>query len=92
MNKKRHHSDAHSTVELAIFNVGDVVCALKSIEVQEIIRIQEITVVHHAPEFICGVINLRGQIVTTIDMRRKFSIAPVESMDSMRIVIVKMGE
>jgi purine-binding chemotaxis protein CheW len=89
----KHHAGAGSdNVELAIFNVSDLTCALKSIEVQEIIRVQEITDVHHAPDFVSGVINLRGQIVTIIDMRKKFSCPPGQNLENMRIVIMKMGE
>ncbi len=84
--------DSDSILELAIFNVGSLVCALRSIEVQEIMRGQEITVVHHAPEFVSGVINLRGQTVTIIDMRKKFGYPPGQAIESMRIVIVKMHE
>jgi purine-binding chemotaxis protein CheW len=90
--QSKHGAADSESLELAIFNVGDLACALKSIEVQEIMRVQEITTVHHAPEFVCGVINLRGQIVTIIDMRRKFGYSQGQSLESMRIVIVKMGE
>ena len=93
MKKHRVHlGETGSSVELAIFNVGDITCALKSIEVQEIIKFQEITVVHHAPDYVRGVINLRGQIVTIIDMRKKFNMDRVDISASMRIVIVKFGE
>lgn len=81
-----------TAVELAIFSVGDLVCGLRSIEVQEIIKFQEITVVHHAPDYVKGVINLRGQIVTIIDMRSKFNMDLIDAASSMRIVIVKYGE
>lgn len=92
--KKKNKLDKHSVVELAIFNVGDIVCALKSIEVQEIIKNQEITMVHHAPEYVKGVINLRGQIVTIISMHKKFNldIPPGSKNTDAQIVIVKMGE
>ncbi len=89
---KMMFGEAGSSVELAIFNVGDLVCALRSIEVQEIIKFQEITLVHHAPDYVKGVINLRGQIVTIIDMRSKFNMDPLDASTSMRIVIVKYGE
>ena len=83
--------DWRTTTELAIFHVGDVTCALQSIEVQEIIKNQEITVVHHAPEYVRGVINLRGQIVTIISMHKKFNIDTAET-SAMQIVVVKKGE
>lgn len=85
--------DWRSTTELAIFHVGDITCALQSIEVQEIIKNQEITVVHHAPDYVKGVINLRGQIVTIISMHKKFNLDTENSAtNEMQIVVVKKGE
>ncbi|OGV55580.1 MAG: hypothetical protein A2017_14580 [Lentisphaerae bacterium GWF2_44_16] len=90
----KHNIDKHSKMELAIFNVGKIICALKSIEVQEIIKNQEITTVHHAPDYVRGVINLRGQIVTIISMRKKFKMnnQGKSASSEQQIVIVKMGE
>ena len=90
--QNKHMASDSDSVELAIFNVADLVCALRSIEVQEIIRVQEITPVHHAPEFVSGVINLRGQIVSIIDMRKKFGCQQDPNRENTRIVIVKMHE
>ena len=93
-SNNKHNIDKHSKMELAIFNVGKIVCALKSIEVQEIIKNQEITTVHHAPDYVRGVINLRGQIVTIISMRKKFKMGHQgkNTNSEQQIVIVKMGE
>jgi purine-binding chemotaxis protein CheW len=44
---------------------------LDVLQVQEIIRYQEMTRVPLAPKVVCGLINLRGQIVTAIDLRRR---------------------
>jgi purine-binding chemotaxis protein CheW len=92
--KNRHISKTGlaATAELAIFHVGDMTCALKSIEVQEIIKGQEITKVHHAPAYVKGVINLRGQIVTIISMRKKFNFSQPDNIEAAQIVIVKMGD
>lgn len=93
-SNNKHNIDKHSKMELAIFNVGKIICALKSIEVQEIIKNQEITTVHHAPDYVRGVINLRGQIVTIISMRKKFKMGNQgkNTNSEQQIVIVKMGE
>ncbi|MGN6543443.1 MAG: chemotaxis protein CheW [Aureliella sp.] len=44
--------------------------------VQEVIRYQEMTEVPLAPEAVCGLINLRGQIVTAIDLRTRLGLPP----------------
>jgi len=48
-------------------------------DVREIIRMQEVTRVPRAPDSVEGVINLRGQIVPIIDLRRRLGMSPKES-------------
>jgi len=56
------------TVLLATFFVRDALCALDASGVQEVIRVESVTVVRHAPEEVAGVMNLRGKIVTLLDL------------------------
>ncbi len=61
--------------------------------VQEIIRVGEITQVPRAPDFIKGVINLRGRIIPVVDLKRKLGLGEVsESARTSRIVVVKVKE
>jgi len=60
--------------------------------VQEIIRVSEITQVPRAPEFIKGVINLRGRIIPVVDLKRKLNLGEVEATRLARIVVVKIRE
>ncbi|MBD3314469.1 MAG: chemotaxis protein CheW [Chitinivibrionales bacterium] len=62
---------ALNEMELVVFTVADVPCALRIEEVREIKRIGRITPVHNAPRYVRGVVNLRGHIVTVIDLRTK---------------------
>jgi purine-binding chemotaxis protein CheW len=78
-------------IELVVFTVNDVLCALRIDEVQEIKRVMMISSVPHAPDYVRGVINLRGQIVTVIDMHRKLNYAVRDLQCSSRLVIVKRG-
>jgi purine-binding chemotaxis protein CheW len=56
------------TVLLATFFVRNALCALEASRVQEVIRVESITVVRHAPGEVAGVMNLRGKIVTLLDL------------------------
>lgn len=56
-------------VLLATFSVGEALCALDAAGVQEVIRVESVTPVRHAPEEVMGVMNLRGKIVTLLDPR-----------------------
>jgi purine-binding chemotaxis protein CheW len=60
--------------------------------VQEIIRPSEITQVPRAPQFVKGVINLRGRIIPVIDLKRKLALGEVEASKQARIVVVKVRE
>jgi len=60
--------------------------------VQEIIRVSEITQVPRAPEFIRGVINLRGRIIPVIDLKRKLGLGEFAQQRASRIVVVKVRE
>lgn len=56
------------TILLATFFVRDALCALDASGVQEVIRVESVTPVRHAPEEVVGVMNLRGKIVTLLDL------------------------
>jgi purine-binding chemotaxis protein CheW len=58
------------------------------LDVQEVLRSQEMTPVPQAPEMVEGLINLRGQIVTAIDMRRRLQLPPhAEDQTPMNMVV-----
>lgn len=61
-------------------------------QVQEIRRVTEITSVPRAPEFIRGVINLRGRILPVLDLRKKLGLGEVAASRDARIVVVKVKE
>ena len=79
------------SLELIIFTVDTITCGLKTTGVQEIIKELRITAVHNAPPYVKGVINLRGKIVTIIDMRVKFG-KEAKEHPSMRIVIISLDD
>jgi purine-binding chemotaxis protein CheW len=60
--------------------------------VQEIIRVSEITQVPRAPDFIKGVINLRGRIIPVVDLKRKLHLGEVQPSRQSRIVVVKLKD
>ncbi|MCK5520436.1 MAG: purine-binding chemotaxis protein CheW [Candidatus Marinimicrobia bacterium] len=78
--------------EIAVFQVDQIICGLDISYVQEINKHINITRVYGAPDYVRGIMNLRGQIVTVIDMRKKFGLESVEFNDGMRIVVTKYNE
>ncbi|MCK5521129.1 MAG: chemotaxis protein CheW, partial [Candidatus Marinimicrobia bacterium] len=77
--------------EIIAFRVNTILCGLDITYVQEINKHINITKVYGSPEYISGIVNLRGQIVTIIDMRTKFGMMEVEINENMRIIVVKSG-
>lgn len=71
MNTVREHKAKSEMVQLATFFLGGELFGIDALHVQEILSYQEITTVPLAPEYVRGLINLRGQIVTVIDLRRR---------------------
>ncbi len=63
-----------SSGQFATFFVADLFFGVDVHSVQEVLRFQQMTRVPKAPEVIEGLINLRGQIVTAIDMRRRLKL------------------
>ncbi|HEY8484285.1 MAG TPA: chemotaxis protein CheW [Longimicrobiales bacterium] len=61
------------------------------LKVHEIIGLLPITRVPRTPEFIRGVINLRGRVIPTVDLRLKFGMPMQEPTDQTCIVVVQVG-
>lgn len=59
--------------------------------VREIIRLQEITNVPRTPEFVEGVINLRGKVIPVVDLRKRFGLPVGDQSSENRIVVVDIG-
>lgn len=76
------------TVELATFYVGDALCGMDILKIQEINKMTEMTQVPQAPGYVKGILNLRGQIVTIIDLGKKLGLSAVEVNESSRNIIV----
>ena len=62
---------ARTSGQYSTFFVADLFFGVDVLHVQEVLRFQQMTHVPQAPEVVEGLINLRGQIVTAIDMRRR---------------------
>ncbi len=79
-------------LQLVVFDLADEGYGVDISAVREIIRLQEITQVPRTPEFVEGVINLRGKVIPVIDLRKRFGLTvEAESQDN-RIVVVDIGE
>jgi purine-binding chemotaxis protein CheW len=78
---------ATSATQFCTFWVDDLYLGVDVMQVQEVIRQQPMTDVPLAPATVTGLINLRGQIVTAIDLRRRLDVAPRPDHTPMNVVV-----
>ena len=79
-------------LQIVSFRVDDEEFGLEILRVQEIIRIQQLTKVPASPDFIEGVINLRGRIIPVISLRRRFGMVQNPPDKQTRIVVVEVNK
>jgi purine-binding chemotaxis protein CheW len=72
------------------FRVGDETFGVPIAHVREIIRVPQITALPNAPEYVEGVINLRGKIISVIDLRKRFGEANPQPGRKNRILVVEL--
>lgn len=75
--------------KICTFYINEYLFGLEVARIQEIIRYQETTFVPLADETISGLINLRGEIVTVIDMRKLLGLSQQKAQESLINIVVK---
>jgi len=83
---------AEKLIQLVVFSLGGEEYGLPITEVKEIMKTGEITFVPNAPDFIRGIINLRGKIVVVIDLENRFLIEREKEWKGKHIIIIERGE
>jgi purine-binding chemotaxis protein CheW len=83
---------AQTSRQYATFFVDGLFFGVEVLQVQEVLRYQEMTPVPLAPEVIEGLINLRGQIVTAVDMRRRLRLQPRPEGQTPMNTVVRTAE
>jgi purine-binding chemotaxis protein CheW len=78
----------NKNIKMATFYVGNALFGMDILKVQEINKILDLTTVPQAPEYVKGILNLRGQIVTIIDLGIKLGLSRIEIGPDTRNVIV----
>ncbi len=78
-------------LQLVTFSIGEEEFGVNILKVQEIIRTMEITKVPRSPDFVEGVINLRGKVIPIIALRRRFGLAPRPEDKDTRIIVIEIN-
>lgn len=79
-------------IQWVTFRLDNETYGINVMQVQEVLRVTEIAPVPGAPNYVLGIINLRGNVVTVIDTRQRFGLVPRDMDDSTRIVIIEVNK
>ena len=74
------------------FTLGEEHFAIPLLAVRELISVPETTEVPFSPKYFVGIMNLRGQVISIIDLRKKMSIARNEELTEEAVIIVEYGD
>jgi purine-binding chemotaxis protein CheW len=80
------------TTQYLSFKLGDEIFAVDVAQVREILDVIAITKVPQTPDFMRGVINLRGSVVPVMDMRLKFGMPPTERTVNTCIIVMEVTQ
>ncbi|WP_298272524.1 chemotaxis protein CheW [Geobacter sp.] len=78
-------------IQLACFRIGDASFAADIMRIKEIIRPQKMTRLPKAPPFVEGVINLRGNVIPVVDLRKRFDLPERAALEESRLLVVTVG-
>ena len=84
-------TESVETTQYLTFKLGDEIFSLDISKVREVLDYTTITKVPRTPEFMRGVINLRGSVVPVVDMRLKFGMTKTEKTVNTCIIIVEIS-
>lgn len=78
--------------QIVVFELDGQYYALPILEIQEIIRTVDVTPVPNTNNYVEGVINLRGNVIPIINLRKRLGLSKTEKNDETRIVVVEHNE
>jgi len=82
--------DRNVEIQMVVFSLAACEVCVEIHQVREIIRLTEMTMVPKSPEYLEGVINLRGRVVPVLDLKKKFKMPLVDKTEESRILVVEM--
>lgn len=89
MKNQSVQSAEDPVLQWVTFRLDDETYGINVMQVQEVLRYSEIAPVPGAPDYVLGIINLRGNVVTVIDTRQRFGLTSTDVTDNTRIVIIE---
>ena len=84
--------DRELPLELVEFRLADETYALEYTYVSEVCPLRSLTPIPGTPDFVLGIINIRGQILSVIDLKKFFELPPKGLSDLTRVIVLKNNE
>jgi purine-binding chemotaxis protein CheW len=78
--------------QMIIFNLGSEEYAIDISYTKEIIRIPELTIIPNAPKFVKGVFNLRGTVITVVDLKKRFQMEQNHQSPDSRLLVLEIDD
>jgi len=90
--RKNASQASHEMIQLVSFELGGEEYGVDVLAVREIIRMPAITKMPNIPDYVDGIINLRGTVVPIISLRKRFGLCKSELDHNSRILVMEVGE
>lgn len=84
--------DVENSINLVTFKLGNNEYAIDIMQAREIIKMEKITLIPNAPDYVEGVINLRGNIIPIVDLKKRFNLEENDGEKNTGIIIVKIDD
>lgn len=91
MSDHNQSVNVDDTIQVIVFNLGEERYGVEISQIKEIILITQVTHIPNVPDFVEGVLNLRGQIVGIINLRKKLGKEPKKNDENTRIIVIEYG-
>lgn len=78
------------TTQYMTFKLGDELFAINVSQVREVLEVTQITKVPTAPPYMRGVVNVRGQAIPVVDLRRRFGLSLVQDTVHTRVIVMEL--
>ncbi|MGM0608099.1 MAG: chemotaxis protein CheW [Candidatus Muiribacteriota bacterium] len=91
-NRKAQFEESMDSAKYLTFKLEKETYGLPILRVQEIIGMMKITKFPKAPDYVRGVINLRGKVIPVVELRKKFCVQSVEDDDKTCIIVLSLND
>jgi purine-binding chemotaxis protein CheW len=85
----QHDEDLDRGLLIIVFTLGNATFGVNARRVQEVVKVGHLTCVHHAPAAVAGIRNLRGRIVTVVDLAVRLKLGCATRGPEARLLIME---